>query len=270
VSSTPTTTTLTWRAVAVGVVAGLTSGLFGVGGGIIIVPALALVAGFSQKLATGTSLTAIVPISAAGVVGYALSGEVDWVAAGLIAPGAVLGALVGARALVRIDASLLQILFAVAMAVTAVRLLVDEADGAGRLGLSPLVALGLVLLGLAAGVLAALLGVGGGIVVVPALTLLFASPLVLAKGTSLAIVLPTAIVSTVRNRKAGLTSLSAGQVVGGAGVVSAFLASRLSLGLDARLSSVLFALLLAVMAVRMARAGVAARAARTSGVAPEP
>src|SRR5690606_39977127 len=79
------------RIVAVGVIAGFTSGLFGVGGGIIIVPALVLFAGFQQKIATGTSLTAIVPIAVSGIVGYAVDGEVDFAAAACVAAGAVIG-----------------------------------------------------------------------------------------------------------------------------------------------------------------------------------
>lgn len=59
-------------------IAGFTSGLFGVGGGIIIVPALVLLAAFDQKVATATSLMAIVPIAISGMVGYAIDGEVDF------------------------------------------------------------------------------------------------------------------------------------------------------------------------------------------------
>lgn len=254
-----------WRAAAVGVVAGLASGLFGVGGGVIIVPALVLFAGFSQKLATGTSLTAIVPISTAGVIGYAVSGEVDWAAAGLVAFGAIAGALIGARALVRIDGSLLQVLFSLVMLGTALKMFFDEADGVARLELTLLVAFGLLLLGLSSGLLAGLLGVGGGIIIVPVLTLLFESPLVLAKGTSLAIIVPTAVVSTIRNRKMGLTAFSAGQVVGGAGVITALAASRLSLGLDPKVSSMLFATLIVIVAIRLGRTGWQARFARRDG-----
>ena len=73
----------------------------------------------------------------------------------------------------------------------------------------------------ATGVLAGLLGVGGGIVIVPVLTIAFGVPLVLAKGTSLLVIIPTAVVGTIRNRSAGLTALRPGLVGGGAGVVSA-------------------------------------------------
>lgn len=247
-------TAIPWGPVVVaGLVAGFTSGLFGVGGGIVVVPALTLLARFPAKLATGTSLTAIVPISMAGAVGYAAAGEVDGAYAVLVAVGALAGAVVGTRWLAAISGPALQLLFAGLMLVTAVRLVLgDEADGAGRADLSPAVVAGLLALGLAAGILAGLFGVGGGIVVVPALTIAFGMPLVLAKGTSLAVIIPTAVMGTLRNRRTGLTALRPGLVVGLAGVVSALAASQLSLDLDPEVSALLFAVLLVVVAVRLA------------------
>lgn len=246
---------LPWaRVAAAGLLAGFTSGLFGVGGGIVVVPALALLAGFPHKLATGTSLTAIVPISLAGAVGYAAAGEVDLASATLLAAGALAGAVLGTRWLRTISGPALQYGFAALMVVTAVRLaLGGETDGAGRADLGPALVIGLLLTGLAAGVLAGLLGVGGGILIVPVLTLVFGLPLVLAKGTSLVVIIPTAVVGTLRNRRSGLTALRPGLVVGLAGVATALAASRLSLGLDPEVSAALFAALLVVVAVRLVR-----------------
>jgi uncharacterized membrane protein YfcA len=234
-----------WAAVAgAGLVAGFTSGLFGVGGGIVVVPALTLLARFPAKLATGTSLAAIVPISLAGAIGYATAGEVDAASAACIIIGALGGAVIGTRWLESISAPALQLLFAVLMLVTAVRLVTGgEADGAGRTDLGPTVVVGL---------LAGLFGVGGGIVIVPILTIVFGLPLVLAKGTSLAVIIPTAVAGTLRNRRTGLTALRPGVVVGLAGVASAVAASQVSLGLDPDLSAALFAVLLVVVAVRLA------------------
>ena len=249
-----------WLRVAlVGVIAGLTSGLFGVGGGIVIVPALVALAGFDTKLATGTSLTAIVPISISGVVGYSTSGEVDWAAAACIAAGAIGGALLGTHLLRRVDAATIQLLFAFAMLATAARMILEAGDGDGRSTLTLLGALTLVLLGIASGVLAGLLGVGGGILIVPALTIGFAIPLALAKGTSLAVIVPTGIMGTIRNRRVGLTALKPAAVVGCAGILSALAASKISVGLDPELSSRLFAVLLAIVAIRLLRAALRAR-----------
>jgi len=245
------------RIVVVGVIAGFTSGLFGVGGGIVIVPALVMVARFPHKLATGTSLGAIVPISVAGIVGYATAGEVDWTAAACVAVGAVAGAVAGTRWLLRISTPVLQLGFATAMVLTAAKMFVDDGSGAGRSGLTLGMALALIALGLASGVLAGLLGVGGGIIIVPVLTLVFGLPLVLAKGTSLAVILPTAVIGTLRNRQSRLTALRPAAVVGLAGIGSAYVASRLSIGLDPGLSQALFAGLVTVAAVRLAGAGLA-------------
>jgi uncharacterized membrane protein YfcA len=253
------------RIVAVGVIAGFTSGLFGVGGGIIIVPTLVLLAGFPHKLATGTSLTAIVPISIAGIVGYATAGEVDWAAAACIAAGAVAGALAGTRWLVRASTPALQLGFSVAMLLTAAKLFVDDTTGAGRGALTVGTAVTLVALGVASGVLAGLLGVGGGIIIVPALTLAFGVPLVLAKGTSLAVILPTALIGTARNRRSGLTAVRPAVVVGLAGIGTAYLASKLSIGLAPEVSQPLFAALLAVVALRLAREGVHGLRGRSPG-----
>ncbi|CAN5900428.1 sulfite exporter TauE/SafE family protein [soil metagenome] len=253
-----------WRIILVGAIAGFTSGLFGVGGGIVMVPALTLLAGYHHKLATGTSLTAIVPISVAGAGGYATAGEIDGAVAALIATGAVVGAVLGTRYLQRINAPTLQLVFAGFMVVTAVRMVAGEdvgGDGIGPLTVATVV--GLVVLGLAAGMLAGLLGVGGGIIIVPALTLLFGVPLVLAKGTSLAVIVPTAIMGTIRNRSSGLTALRPGVTVGVAGMLSALAASQLSLGLDPTVSAALFALLLVAVAVHLARTALVARRAPT-------
>lgn len=256
------------RVALVGVIAGFTSGLFGVGGGIVIVPALVFLAAFPQKLATGTSLSAIVPISISGIVGYASEGEVDWTAAAWIAAGALAGALIGTRLLVRISAPLLQLLFAGAMAATAVKMFFEEGDAAGRGELTVVMAAGLLLLGLASGVLAGLLGVGGGIIIVPVLSLLFGVPHVLAKGTSLAVILPTAVMGTLRNRRTQLTALKPAAAVGVAGIVSALAATQLSVELDPKVSRGLFAVLLVLVAVRLGRTGWIAL--RTAAPAPTP
>jgi uncharacterized membrane protein YfcA len=253
-----------WRIVAVGVLAGFTSGLFGVGGGIVMVPALVLLVGFAHKLATGTSLNAIIPISVSGIIGYALDGEVDFAAAAFVAIGAVAGAIVGTRWLRRIHTPVLQLVFAGVMVATAVRMLFGDPEASGRGDITVLAAIALIVLGIVSGVLAGLLGVGGGIIIVPALTIFFGIPHVLAKGTSLAIILPTAISGTIQNHRAALTSMRAATIIGVAGIVSAFLASQLSLGLSPRVSQALFAGLLVVAAIRVGREGARdLRAART-------
>lgn len=238
-------------ALVVGILAGFLSGLFGVGGGILIVPGLALVVGMDQRRAHGTSLAAIFPIAIAGTAGFAVDGSVDWAMAGVLAAGALVGTVVGTAALRRIRAAPLRLIFAGTLVAAAVRLLVDIPVGTGRSDLDAAFMLAVAGLGLLAGFSAGLLGVGGGIVMVPGQTLLFAVSAAVAKGTSLAVIVPTSLVGTLRNARFGNVDVRLAAVVGLSGVTSSFLAAQLSLRLSPTLSSVLFALLLVVTAARM-------------------
>ncbi len=81
----------------IGLVAGLAAGFFGVGGGILIVPALTFLAGFTQERATGTSLAVLLPpVGLLAVIEYYRHGNVDLKAGVLIALGLILGAWLGA------------------------------------------------------------------------------------------------------------------------------------------------------------------------------
>lgn len=240
-----------FRTAAVGVLAGFLSGLFGVGGGILIVPGLVLLMGMEQRRAHGTSLAAIIPIAAAGVGGYALDDAVDWPVAGLLAAGAAAGALIGTHALQRTRQDTLRRLFALFLVLMAVRLLFEVGTAAGRSPLDAGSALALAGLGLVAGTLAGLFGVGGGIIMVPAMVILFSIPSAVAKGTSLVVILPTALTGTARNLKHGNADLAIAAQVGVLGVASAFAATRLSIHMSERLSSILFAALLVILGVRM-------------------
>jgi len=100
------------RFVLIGLVAGLFSSLFGVGGGIVIVPLLMLVAAFGAKEATATSLGAIVITALAGVTLYALRGKVEVSYALLIGIPAMAGALLGTSLQRRLSGKALTLAFA--------------------------------------------------------------------------------------------------------------------------------------------------------------
>lgn len=111
--------------IAVGVAAGIASGLLGIGGGIVMVPLLVAVLGLTQHRAHATSLAAIVLIAAAGAIRFALDGSIDLVAAGLLAAGGLLGAPLGARTLDRIRERPLMIGFGVLNLAVAALLIVS-------------------------------------------------------------------------------------------------------------------------------------------------
>jgi hypothetical protein len=103
---------LTARLVLIGVVAGVFSTLFGVGGGTIVVPLLVVAAAFSPHVAAATSLGAILVTAVAGVALYAARGEVDVAYAALVGVPAMAGALVGTHLQQRVTGRTLGAAFA--------------------------------------------------------------------------------------------------------------------------------------------------------------
>jgi uncharacterized membrane protein YfcA len=107
----------------IGVAAGFLSALFGVGGGIVIVPLLMTYAAFSQRRAAATSLAAILLSSAAGAITYAAHGDVKVGAAALVGVPAVVGVVAGVDLQQRLAQRTLGYAFAVLVAVVGVKLL---------------------------------------------------------------------------------------------------------------------------------------------------
>lgn len=96
-----------------GVTAGIASGMFGIGGGVILVPLLGLLLGFSQHRAQGTSLVALIPPTGLlAVIAYARSGYVSWKIGLLLIPGLFLGGIAGGRLAKIIPAARMRRIFA--------------------------------------------------------------------------------------------------------------------------------------------------------------
>ena len=90
---------MTWALVSVlGLLAGVVSGLFGVGGAVVIIPGLVFITKMSQHTAHGTSLAALLlPVGLLGVLEYSKRGQVNWGYAAVVAGGLLIGAYFGAR-----------------------------------------------------------------------------------------------------------------------------------------------------------------------------
>jgi hypothetical protein len=237
--------------VLVGVAAGFLSGLFGVGGGILIVPGLVLVAKMDQRIAHGTSLAAVLPISASSLLSYWTHDHVDWRVGACLAVGALAGAVLGTRLLHVLPHRVLAIGFATLLLVTAVRLFLPLTSEPARAVLSISAIAALVAIGVATGILAGLLGVGGGVVMVPAMMMLLHMPSAMAKGTSVAVIIPTAIMGTFRNRSKSNADLRAAGILGLGGILSATAGGWISARMSDTVSNVLFATLLIIVATRL-------------------
>jgi uncharacterized protein len=112
------------RLVAIGLVAGFFSALFGVGGGIAIVPLLILLVGFEPRWAMATSLTAIGITALAGTIAYAFHGEVEPTFAALVGLPAAVGAVAGTALQQRLPGRPLALAFSAFLAAVGIALLV--------------------------------------------------------------------------------------------------------------------------------------------------
>lgn len=113
--------------ILIGIAAGFLGGMVGIGGGVIIVPALVLLLGITQHNAQGISLTMMMfPVGILGVINYYKKGYVDFRYAGLIAAGFLIGSYVGSKFSLSLPQETIKKVFAVLMIILAIRMLLSE------------------------------------------------------------------------------------------------------------------------------------------------
>ena len=113
--------------ILIGILAGVLSGLVGVGGGIIMVPLLVMFFGFNQHQAQGTSLAVLaVPVTAVAVFNYYKEGQINIKYAAIIAVFFVVGSIFGSKFALTLDQKLLKKIFAVVLLVIAGKMLMDK------------------------------------------------------------------------------------------------------------------------------------------------
>ena len=99
-----------------GVVGGILSGLFGIGGGTVLIPIFGLLLAFDQHKAQGTSLVALIPPTGLlAVIAYAKGGYVSWFTGILLVPGLFVGGVAGARIAKRLEPNRMRQVFAILM-----------------------------------------------------------------------------------------------------------------------------------------------------------
>ncbi len=238
--------------IGIGLLAGLLSGLFGVGGGTVVVPLLVLLLGFDQRLAAGTSLAAIVPTAAVGVIFYGLNDTVAWIPALLLAAGAVGGAQIGTWLLPNVSQTILRWIFVGFLVAVVVSLFLVIPSREAQLELTWGSGIALLVLGVATGTVSGLIGVGGGIIVVPVLMMVFGTSDLVAKGTSLLMMIPAAVSGTIGNLRRSNVDLVSAAYVGLAACTTTALGAWLATIVDPFVGNVLFAVFLVFIAAQMA------------------
>jgi uncharacterized membrane protein YfcA len=181
---------------ALALVIGVALGLLGGGGSILTVPVFTYITGLDPKVAIASSLPVIAVTSSVGAIGHWRAGHVQPRTALLFGAFAMAGGFSGARLAGLLSGRTQLVLFALIMLGAAVAMLRGggPTPTAGTAGLAPGK---LVPLGLGVGVLTGLVGVGGGFLIVPALTQLGGLPMHRAVGTSLAVIAMNSLAGTL-------------------------------------------------------------------------
>ena len=191
----------------IGLSAGILGGLVGIGGGMIMIPLMVAFLGMGQHQAHGTSLFAVVFTGLVGAVTYAMHGSVNHFAAAVLAVTAGVMAIIGAQFTQRLSEKALRRTFGFFLIAMSALMLskpylpaVAALSVTGWAGVTTLLISGAVV-----GFLAGLMGVGGGGVMIPVLVLLMGMSQYTAQGTSLAAMVPPAVVGSWTHRRLGNT-----------------------------------------------------------------
>lgn len=239
-----------------GLLVGVLSGAFGVGGGIVLIPLLVLLRGVAQKVAQATSLV-VVPLAAlSGALTYAIGGSVWWPAVAPLIAGGILGVLVGTRLVVWTPDRWLSLAFALLLLVVAGRLVWLGVTGQAA-GDIPGLSVGWIAAylgaGVAMGLVSSFFGVGAGIIVIPLLVTFFGFSQVVAAGTSLTVMIPIALLGAWRLTSAGFTHWGQGIRIGIPAAISAVGGASLALVADESSLQVGFAVILVWAAIELVR-----------------
>jgi uncharacterized membrane protein YfcA len=240
----------TFVAALIGFASGVASGAFGIGGALLSTPGIRWALDAPALIAVGTTLPVIIPTAITGLVAYVRTGFVDTRTAVVAAAAGGCFAIVGALATEYVAGELLLVATAVLIFILSVRMLPAKA-ALKPPRLRPTVPV-LLVVGAVSGFVAGLLGVGGGVILVPVLTGLLRFPIKTALGTSLAVVAAQAIPGSVTHSLIGNVDW---RIAGGLalGVIpGARIGSRLAVAAEDAKLRVVVALAMAILAVAFA------------------
>ncbi|MDL5156979.1 TSUP family transporter [Actinomycetospora termitidis] len=249
------------RLLGIGALSGVVGGLLGGGNGVLTVPALAHYTRLSRPAVHGTSTLAAASVCAVGALVYWLvGGTIDLRAGAGMLVGGMIGGFYGAKLVARASETLLRVLLIAILVLTATKLYLDAAgldpvsDGAvvpaDLLATWWFVVPLSVVVGVLVGAWAGAMGLGGGLLAVPALVLLFGVDLHTAAGTSLLVFLPNCLVGGLSHWRQGTADLRIANLVGLAAAPGAAAGALLALALGNVVLGVVFGTFAAVMALR--------------------
>jgi uncharacterized protein len=267
--------TLIVTVAVLGLAVGILVGLLGIGGGVVLVPAMVYLLHFDQHLAQGTSLFILLPPIGLGALrGYWRNGQVDLRAGIICAVGFLLGGYVGGRVAVPMPSKDLQAIFGFFLMLSALLLwrktrqavrgsttepvrnakIATKAPPGQNLPLESMKSyrrdFGIFLIAGFSGVAAGMVGIGGGVLLVPLLGLLFGFGQHKAQGTSLiALIPPTGLLAFLLYAKAGYISWQTGLLLIPGVFLGGILGARLAKSLNPKLMRQVFATAMAMLGI---------------------
>lgn len=228
------------RLVAVGLIGGFFAGVFGVGGGLLMVPLLLWWTTMNQRQANATSLLAITPAAIMGALSYGIGGVFAWLPAIFVAAGSVTGAQLGAWILKRIPLVPLRWSFIAFVALSGALLFVTVPNRDALFELTAATGALLIVLGLLMGIAAGLFGIGGGVIVIPALMVFLGQSDLVAKSVSLLAMAPGSLSGSISHLRYQTASLRDGAWVSIGAVITTPIGALIAFVLSAQAAAVLF------------------------------
>jgi hypothetical protein len=233
----------------IGLAGGFIGGMFGVGGGIIMVPLLTW-AGFTQKQAQGTSLSATVPLALISATIYAAAGSVNLHSAIPLALGGVIGAYIGTALVRRFSNRLLYQLFNIMLLLIAIRHATSVLGIIRFMQPGTTIAILAFPAGILAGFVSGFFGVGGGVVFVPTGVQFLGLGEKVAQGSSFLAIIPTALLGFFRYHSSGYTRVPViAPIIIGA-VMGSIISSVIAIDINDKPLALAFSVFLALVAIR--------------------
>lgn len=241
--------------IILGLLTGICGCALGIGGGVIVVPALTLLFAFDFKKSVACSLATIIPAAMVGAISYMLldiktgSDNIQLTTALITAAGAIVGSFIGVKTAHITHEKLLKTVFAVLLIITSLKLLNIIKISTSQVESSPWFFL--ILLGLFAGFASGMLGIGGGVIIVPILTLFFVDSIHQAIPTSLVIIIPTTIAGTIFHNKACSMDFKPLKFLIPAAMTGAVLGVILKSNLKPETLKIFFSIFIIISAIKM-------------------
>jgi uncharacterized membrane protein YfcA len=248
---------------AIGLGAGVMAGMFGIGGGVVMVPALIAIMGFSIVQANGTSLAALMmPVGIFAVMEYKRKGLTDFRVAGIFAIGLLLGVYFGARFAIALPSDILKQLYGIFLLWVSWKFAEPKKLWAKIRNLeinSELTSVTskeekslpwyiLLPVGILAGILSGLFGIGGGLLIVPLLVTFMNFSPKKAVGTSLAaLLLPVALPGVIEYYNAGQLHIQYAAFLAGGLVIGSIAGAKITIALPTATVKRVYALFLLIM-----------------------